>query len=170
MAPPTPAPQPSATPVTIPSPIIAEDPAPSTEPAILESQTDVTMGESDLDKGEPSLGNDPSTEIFTYNLLNNPGLAKLVLSRKSAEVIQRLAKECLEHRTISAKEEAQEAEDINYSQLLKKVRLRDEGLRAGVLPPPPVIPLTLAEKVTTEVNMCLSKLTHEHHVSRNSNS
>ena len=170
VAPQTPAPQPSTIPVIIPSPDAAEDLAPSSEPVILESQTDVTMSESGLDMGEPSSGNDPSAEIFAENLLNNPGLAKFGLSRKSAEEIQRLARQCLEKRNLFAEEEAQEAEDIKYSNLLEQVCLHDEGLRAGVLPPPPVIPLTLAEKVTTEVNMCLSKLTHEHHVSQNSNS
>ena len=128
------------------------------------------MGDSGIDKGEPSSGNDPSAEVFTDNLLSNPGLAKFGLSRKSIEEIQRLARQCLESRNLSAEEEAQEAEDIKYSQLLEQVRLRDEGLRAGMLPPPLVIPLTFIEKVTTKVNMCLSKLTHEHHVSRNSNS
>ena len=53
----------------------------------LESQTDVTMGESDLDKGEPSLGNDPSAKTFAENLISNPGLAKFGLSRKSAKEI-----------------------------------------------------------------------------------
>jgi len=87
VAPQTPAPQPSATPVIIPSPDVAEDLAPSMEPVILESQTDVTMSESGIDKVEPSSGNDPLAEIFAENLLNNPGLAKFGLSRKSAEEI-----------------------------------------------------------------------------------
>ena len=78
VAPPTPAPQPSATLVI--SLDAAEDPAPSTGPANLGSQTDVTTGASDLDKGEPTLGNDPSGETFTENLISNPGLAKFGLS------------------------------------------------------------------------------------------
>ena len=140
------------------------------EPTILESQTDVTMGELDLDKGEPSLGNDPSVETFAENLISNPGLAKFVLSRKSAEEIQRLARQCLEKRNLSAEEEAQEAEDIKFSDLLAQVRLRDERIRTGEFPTAPVIPLTLAEKVAVEVNASLDKLTREQYVSRNSNS
>ena len=57
----------------------------------LGSQTDVTMGDSGFDKGEPSSGNDPSAEVFAENLLNNPGLAKLGITQKSMEEIQRLA-------------------------------------------------------------------------------
>ena len=95
-APPTPAPQPSATPVITPSPVVAEDLAPSTGPVTLESQTDATMGGSSFDKGEPSSGNDPSAETFAENLLNNPGLAKFGLSRKSVEEILLLARQCLE--------------------------------------------------------------------------
>ena len=71
----------------IPSPDVAEDPAPSTEPVILESQTDITMSESGIDKGEPSSGNDPSAEVFADNLLNNPCLAKFGLTWKSVEEI-----------------------------------------------------------------------------------
>ena len=63
-------------PVITPSLVVAEDLAPLTGPSILESQTDATMGGSGLDKGEPSSGNDPSTETFAKNLLNNLGLAK----------------------------------------------------------------------------------------------
>ena len=99
--PPTPTPQPSVMPVVIPSPVVAEDPAPSIGPATLESQTDVTMGDSGFHKGEPSSGNDPSAETFTENLLNNPGLAKFGLSRKSIEEIQLLARQCLESRNLS---------------------------------------------------------------------
>jgi len=168
VAPPTPAPQPSATPVI--SPDAAEDPTPSTETANLKSQTDVTMGESDLDKGEPSLGNDPSAETFAENLMSNPGLAKFGLSRKSAEEIQRLARQCLEKRNLSAEEEAQEAEDVKFSDLLAQVRLRGERIRTGELPTAPVIPLTLTEKVAIEVNASLDKLAREQYVSQNSNS
>ena len=89
--PPTPAPQLSTAPEITPSLTVVEDPAQPSEPAILESQTDVTMSDSGVDKGEPSSGNDPSTETFAENLLDNPGLAKLGLSRKSVEEIQRLA-------------------------------------------------------------------------------
>ena len=119
-----PAPQPSAMPVI--SPDAAEDPAPSTGLANLGSQTDVTTGASDLDKGKPSLGNDPSAETFAENLMSNPGLAKFGLSQKSAEEIQRLARQCLEKRNLSAEEEAQEAEDIKFSDLLAQVQ---EGQR-----------------------------------------
>ena len=70
------------------------------------------MGGSGFDKGEPSSGNDPSAETFAENLLNNPGLAKFGLSRKSAEEIQRLAQQCLDSCNLSTEEEAQEAEDI----------------------------------------------------------
>ena len=80
MAPLTPVPQPSATPAIIPSLVIAEDLAPQAEPTILGSHTNVTTSASAQDKGEPSSGNDPSTEVCTDNLLNNPGLAKFGLT------------------------------------------------------------------------------------------
>ena len=168
MAPPTPAPQPSATPVI--SSDATEDPAPQTEPAILGSQTDVTVGASAQDKGEPSSGNDPSAEVFAENLLSNPGLAKFGLTRKSAEEIQRVARQVLDKSHLSPEEEAQEAEDVKFSDLLTQVRLHDERIRTGELPTAPVIPLTLAEKVAAEVNAGLDKLTREQYVSRNSNS
>ena len=153
-----------------PSPPVAEDLAQPAEPAILGSQTDITMGDSGFDKGKPSLGNDPSAEVFAENLLSNPGLVKLGITWKSTEEIQQLAQQCLESQNITTEEEAQDADDVKYSELLDQVHLRDGKLKAGVLPPLPVIPLTLAEKVTTKVNMSLSNLTHEQHVSRNSNS
>lgn len=166
-APPTPAPKPSTTPKINPSLFVAEDPAQHSELANLGSQTDVTMGDLALDKGEPSKGNDPSTEVFADNLLSNPGIAKLGITRKTAEEIQKLAQQCLESRNITIEEDAQEAEDVKLLELLDQVRLRDDMLKASVAPPPPVIPLTLAEKVSSEVNTSLKMLTHEHYVSRN---
>ena len=76
----------------------------------------------------------------------------------------------MDKSTLSAEEEAQEAEDIKFSDLLTQVRLRDERIRTVELPTAPVIPLTLAEKVAAEVNAGLDKLTREQYVSQNSNS
>ena len=111
---------------------------------------------------EDQLVIEPESSPKRYKIPNakdGPGM-----TRKDMDQIERLARECLKSRGLSRHEQEQEVKDINFENLLERVKTRDAQVTAGKLPPSQVQPITLPEKVYHTINAGYIEVAGEHMV------